>query len=100
PSLFSHRLKGLLFFGMNSLLVETVTGRTMAELIAARDAATRADMVELRLDGVEDIDIAGALHGRSRPVIITCRPSWEGGRFDGAEDTRRGLLRQALDVGA
>jgi hypothetical protein len=36
----------------------------MAELRAARDAVTRADMVELRLDGVEDIDVAGALGGR------------------------------------
>jgi 3-dehydroquinate dehydratase/shikimate dehydrogenase len=85
---------------MNALLVETVTGRTMAELIAARDSATRADMVELRLDGVEDVDVPGALHGRRGPVIVTCRPTWEGGRFDGDEETRRGLLRQALDAGA
>src|ERR671930_2397972 len=85
---------------MHSLLVETVTGRTMAELIAARDAVTRADLVELRLDGVEDVDVAGALRGRSRPVIVTVRPTWEGGRFEGREETRKGLLRQALDGGA
>src|SRR4051812_19512737 len=85
---------------MQSLLVETVTGRTMAELIAARDAATRADIIELRLDGVRDVDVARAVQGRARPVIVTCRPTWEGGRFDGGEDTRRALLRQALDVGA
>jgi len=85
---------------MNSLLVETVTGRTMAELRAARDAVTRADMVELRLDGVEDIDVAGALLGRARPVIVTCRPMWEGGRFDGSEERRRSILREALDRGA
>src|SRR5258705_7567097 len=82
------------------LLVETVTGRTMAELIAARDAVTRADIVELRLDGVEDLDVAGALRGRTRPVIATCRPSWEGGRFDGSEERRRTALMQALDGGA
>ncbi len=85
---------------MNSLLVETVTGRTMAGLRAARDAVTRADMVELRLDGVEDIDVAGALAGRSRPVIVTCRPTWEGGRFDASEERRHSILRQALDRGA
>ena len=50
----------------DSLLCETVTGRSMAELIAARDAATAADMVELRLDGVADLDVAGALAGRRR----------------------------------
>jgi len=72
----------------------------MAELIAARDAVTRADLVELRLDGVEDVDLAGALRERSRPAIVTVRPTWEGGRFDGSEETRKELLRQALDGGA
>ena len=85
---------------LKAQLVETVTGRTMAELIAARDAATRADLVELRLDGVEDVDVAGALRGRPRPVIVTVRPTWEGGRFDGGEETRRVLLGQALHGGA
>ncbi|HEY3092082.1 MAG TPA: type I 3-dehydroquinate dehydratase [Vicinamibacterales bacterium] len=84
----------------HSALVETVTGRTMAELLAARDAVARADMVELRLDGVEDVDVRGALNGRSRPVIATCRPTWEGGRFDGGEERRRQLLIEALDAGA
>jgi 3-dehydroquinate dehydratase/shikimate dehydrogenase len=83
-----------------SLLVETVTGPTMAELIAARDADGRADMVELRLDGVDDLDVAQALHGRSRPVIVTCRPTWEGGRFDGSEETRKAILSAALEGGA
>jgi 3-dehydroquinate dehydratase/shikimate dehydrogenase len=82
------------------MLVETVTGRTMAELIAARDGVTRADMVELRLDGVEDIDVAGALAGRILPVIVTCRPAWEGGRFDGSEQRRHSILREALDRSA
>jgi len=72
----------------------------MAELIAARDAASAADLVELRLDGVDRPDVAGALAGRTRPVIVTCRPLWEGGRFDGSEDGRRRLLEQALAAGA
>ena len=72
----------------------------MADLRAARDAVTRADMVELRLDGVEDIDVAGALDGRAMPVIITCRPAWEGGRFEGSEERRHAILREALERGA
>jgi 3-dehydroquinate dehydratase/shikimate dehydrogenase len=83
-----------------SLLVETVTGRTMAELVAARDGATRADMVELRLDGVEDVNVRGALNGRRLPVIVTCRASWEGGHFDGSEERRKAILLEALDAGA
>ena len=72
----------------------------MAELISARDTATRGDLVELRLDGVSDVDVAQALHGRPRPAIVTVRPTWEGGLFDGSEETRRALLLQALDGGA
>ena len=83
-----------------SLICETVTGRSTAELVAARDAATAADMVELRLDGVADIDVAGTLRGRSKPVIVTCRPAWEGGRYTGSEEERKRILRTALDSNA
>ena len=83
-----------------SLLCETVTGETLAELTRARDAADAADLVELRLDGVRDLDVAAALAGRRKPVIVTCRPTWEGGRFDGGEGAREVILRKALDLGA
>jgi 3-dehydroquinate dehydratase/shikimate dehydrogenase len=85
---------------MNTLLVQTVTGRTMAELCAARDAVRAADMVELRLDGVADIDVGAALADRRRPVIVTCRPQWDGGRFDASEDERQRILTDALRRGA
>jgi 3-dehydroquinate dehydratase/shikimate dehydrogenase len=79
----------------------TVAGSTMAEVRARRDAASGlADLVEVRLDGVADPDPAGALAGRTRPVIVACHPTWEGGRFDGAEETRRRILTAALDAGA
>jgi 3-dehydroquinate dehydratase/shikimate dehydrogenase len=83
----------------SSLLCETVTGQSMADLRAARDAAV-ADMVELRLDGVGDLDVAGALEGRQKPVVVTCRPQWEGGRFAGAEEERYRILSEALLRGA
>jgi 3-dehydroquinate dehydratase/shikimate dehydrogenase len=83
----------------NPLLCETVTGQSMADLRAARDAAV-ADMVEVRLDGVADLDVAGALEGRRKPVLVTCRPEWEGGRFTGAEEDRHRILAAALTRGA
>jgi 3-dehydroquinate dehydratase/shikimate dehydrogenase len=85
---------------MTSLLCETVTADSMSGLIAARDAATSGDMVELRLDGVADLDVAGALARRARPAVVTCRPVWEGGRFEGSEEDRKRILRQALREGA
>ena len=85
---------------MTALLCETVSGRSMAELTTARDNATAGDLIELRLDGVADLDVAAALHGRRRRVIVTCRPTWEGGAFDGSEEERRRILSQALTLGA
>jgi 3-dehydroquinate dehydratase/shikimate dehydrogenase len=79
-----------------SLLCETVVGRSMAELLAARDASRDADMVELRLDGVADLDVAAAVHGSRLPVVLTCRPAWEGGRFTGTEQERHDILERAV----
>ncbi len=80
-----------------------MTAETTAELRARRDEASNtggADLVELRLDTVRNLDLEGALADRTRPVIITCRPVWEGGRFTGSEDQRHRILRRALRLGA
>ena len=72
----------------------------MADLREARDRAATADLLELRLDGVTDLDVAGALADRRLPAIVTCRAVWEGGRFDGSEADRLRVLQQAIDLGA
>ena len=82
------------------LICASVTGATAAELRANRDRVAGADLIELRLDYVDRPDIAGALAGRTAPVIVTCRPTWEGGRFAGSERERLGLLGAALAAGA
>jgi 3-dehydroquinate dehydratase / shikimate dehydrogenase len=82
------------------LLCSTVTGDTTEALRAARDAAGDADMVEVRLDTARDPDAVGAVAGRRLPVLVTCRASWEGGHFGGAEEEREALLLAALDAGA
>ena len=82
------------------LLCVTVTAATTAELRQKRDAVPDADLIELRLDTVSDPSVAGALAGRRRPVIVTCRPVWEGGCFTGAEDDRKRILADALNLGA
>jgi len=81
-------------------ICETVSASTMAELRRRRDAVDRADIVEVRLDGVTDVDVAGSLAGRRKPVVVTCRPSWDGGRFEGPEEVRLGLLAEAVRLGA
>jgi 3-dehydroquinate dehydratase/shikimate dehydrogenase len=78
----------------------TVSADTTAELRRRRDEVHHGDLVELRLDTVRDPDIHGALAGRPRPVVITCRAAWEGGHFRGSEDERIRLLTAAWDAGA
>ena len=72
----------------------------MDELRRARDAATFADLVEVRLDLVDRPDAIGAIEGRRRPVLVTCRASWEGGGFQGSEEERERILSDAQNAGA
>jgi 3-dehydroquinate dehydratase/shikimate dehydrogenase len=82
------------------LVCVTVTARTVEELRRRRDAAEGADLVELRLDHLDHPDGPAAIEGRRRPVVVTCRPAWEGGRFHGSEDVRRHVLEGAVAAGA
>lgn len=88
---------------LTSKLCVVVIAETLDELRRQRDAAAQADMVELRLDRLSrdgSVDVVGALADRRTPVIVTCRPTWEGGYFQGSEETRRHILRDALREGA
>lgn len=85
---------------MPTALCATVTASSVDALVRARDAAAGADLVELRLDSLVRPDAAGALAGRRAPVVVTCRPVWEGGAFDGSEEDRERILSEALDHGA
>ncbi len=84
----------------NTRVCVTVTADTTADLRRKRDEVANADLVELRLDTVSDPNVAGALAGRKFPVIVTCRPAWEGGQFKGSEEERKQILRDALARGA
>src|SRR4029078_7167774 len=88
------------FFMSSPLLVVTVAAPTTAELRARRDAVTDADLIERRVDHSSDVDVAGLLAGRRKPVIVTCRAKWEGGAFEGSEAERRAILRDAIAGGA
>ncbi len=81
-------------------LCAVVTAATTAELRTRRDRVEDADVVELRLDTVSDPSAAGALAGRKKPVIVTCRHQSQGGHFTGSEAERRAILSEALSLGA
>jgi 3-dehydroquinate dehydratase / shikimate dehydrogenase len=63
-------------------------------------AAAVADIAELRLDYITDLDLPRLLRDRPCPVIVTNRAEREGGRFRGAETDRVGPLLEAIDLGA
>jgi len=58
-----------------------------------------ADIVELRLDYIHNLDLGRLLAHKPLPVIATCRPVDEGGRFSGDQSSRLRLLRDACRLG-
>jgi 3-dehydroquinate dehydratase/shikimate dehydrogenase len=75
----------------------TVTDLEQALADSARAAERGADLVEFRIDQfTEDPPAVTELVQRSAlPCIITCRPTWEGGAYDGDEQTRISVLEHA-----
>ncbi|KAK9906781.1 hypothetical protein WJX75_007923 [Coccomyxa subellipsoidea] len=69
-----------------------------------------ADVVELRLDFLKDINLLDpaptlkrlldACEAVKLPAIITFRPAWEGGQFKGPEPLRLAVLKYAAVLGA
>jgi 3-dehydroquinate dehydratase/shikimate dehydrogenase len=76
------------------------TQKTIQELERAQE---KSELVEVRIDFVEDIDknnlkkLLGCIKG---PVIVTNRSKSEGGRFQGSEEERITLLKEAVRLGA
>lgn len=75
-------------------MVEDLEGALRAALLADEGGA---DVVEYRVDRVaDDIDLVKTLVDRSPiPCLLTCRPVWEGGDFDGEETARISLFEAA-----
>ncbi|ODS42496.1 MAG: type I 3-dehydroquinate dehydratase [Candidatus Altiarchaeales archaeon IMC4] len=55
------------------------------------------DIVEIRLDYLEDASKIDFLAKIKKPKIATCMPKWEGGRFGGGEEERIDILLSAID---
>ncbi|PIE59063.1 MAG: type I 3-dehydroquinate dehydratase [Desulfobulbus propionicus] len=58
------------------------------------------DVVEIRLDGMRDPNVAACLATIQHPVLCTNRPAWEGGKYHGSEQERVALLEQAVELRA
>ena len=85
-----------------TLLCVSLTTESVEETLAALHAPGRAfDVAEVRLDYLaEKPDVRRLLESRPCPVIVTCRPVREGGRWAGDEARRIALLEEADRRGA
>ena len=64
------------------------------------NAANQCDIVEVCLDRLhKEPDVKDMLEGSKKPILVSCRQQEEGGRFEGTEDERMALLRQAILAG-
>ncbi len=67
---------------------------------AMQTAVADADLLELRLDALERIELEKFLPFPAKPVIVTIRKKEEGGHFQGPEPERLAYLQSAIDLGA
>ncbi|MBS3734669.1 MAG: shikimate dehydrogenase [Phycisphaerae bacterium] len=87
-------------------LICALTGGDVGQMRQQMDAAARegADAVECRLDLLNAPPDPAALHtlldAPPLTVVVTNRPTRQGGRFAGDEQQRLAILRQAADLGA
>ncbi|XP_057825593.2 bifunctional 3-dehydroquinate dehydratase/shikimate dehydrogenase, chloroplastic isoform X2 [Cryptomeria japonica] len=83
-------------------LVANSVEETVIQMQQAK--ADGADIIELRLDHLHNFNpntqLQIILNQRPLPIIVTYRPKWEGGEYEGEEATRLDTLRLALELGA
>jgi 3-dehydroquinate dehydratase/shikimate dehydrogenase len=64
------------------------------------NAAGQADLIELCLDHfLKEPDVGDILQGIPKPIVVACRRAQDGGKFEGTDDERMTLLRQAIVAG-
>jgi 3-dehydroquinate dehydratase type I len=80
-----------------------VVARTTEEAVVQMGQIARlADIVELRIDQIEDVDLKQLLNGKrtGQRILVTNRRQAEGGSFVGSEHERVALLMEAVALGA
>jgi 3-dehydroquinate dehydratase/shikimate dehydrogenase len=74
----------------------TPTSRTLAKADLL-NAARQGDIIELCLDHFQkEPDVKDLITAVDKPIIVSCRRPEDGGKWQGTEEERRLLLRQAI----
>ncbi|GAB4211950.1 MAG: hypothetical protein OHK0022_47150 [Roseiflexaceae bacterium] len=80
-----------------SLALSAPDTHTCLEVLRAY--AGRAGSAEVRIDQMQSCDLPLLIAESPLPLVITCRPTREGGAFQGPEEERLALLRRAMELG-
>ncbi|MFH1721516.1 MAG: type I 3-dehydroquinate dehydratase [Candidatus Altiarchaeota archaeon] len=78
------------------MICATIIEESVEEMVQKADKAD-SDLVELRLDYLEGGGNLELLKGIEGPIIVSCPPISEGGRFKGGEEERASVLKNALE---
>lgn len=75
-----------------------IAAGTVEKALAAAGAVEPfADVIEIRLDSLENPCIIPFTKAINKPIIFTNRADWEGGSFSGTEERRLSFLHDAID---
>ncbi|KAK9086585.1 hypothetical protein Syun_028979 [Stephania yunnanensis] len=92
--------------GSTTLVCAPVMGRSVEEMLVDMDKAKAggADVAEIRVDYLRSFspnrDLERLVRECPLSSLITYRPKWEGGEYEGDENSRQDALRLALELGA
>ncbi|KAK4284941.1 hypothetical protein QN277_001705 [Acacia crassicarpa] len=94
------------FVSSPTLLCAPLVGATVDQMLVDMRRAKEigSDIVEIRLDCLRSFNPASDLQTLIKrsplPTLVTCRPIWEGGQYEGDEIKRQNALRLAMEFGA
>ncbi|XP_021637773.2 bifunctional 3-dehydroquinate dehydratase/shikimate dehydrogenase, chloroplastic-like [Hevea brasiliensis] len=89
-----------------TLLCTPLMGTTVDQMLIEMQRAKEigADVVEIRIDCLKNLnprqDLEILIKQSPLPTLVTYRPTWEGGQYDGDEIKRQDALRLAMQLGA
>jgi len=77
------------------MICASITESLVNEMVKTANS-THADIVEIRLDYLKEFEGIEKLKEIRKPLIATCMPKWEGGKFKGSEDERISILQDSI----